>query len=236
MPGIDDGAQSMAESLDLARASVEDGIFHAIMTPHIHPGRYENTRSTVELAVDRFREQLDLASIPLAVHAGGEVRLSSDIIDLYEQGELPYFGSYNEFQLVLLEFPYGQIPVGSEKLVNWLLARKIRPLIAHPERNKVVMQNVDMLRSFIERGCLLQLTAASITGGFGRAVQNCAKLLLDRRWATVVATDAHNLLHRPPVLSAARNFLSEHYGFEYAESLTRTMPAKLLGINETVTI
>jgi protein-tyrosine phosphatase len=172
----------------------------------------------------------------LTVHAGGEVRLSSDIIDLYEQGELPYFGSYNGFQLVLLEFPYGQIPVGSEKLVGWLLARKIRPLIAHPERNKVVMHNVDMLRPFIERGCMLQLTAASITGGFGHAVQNCAKLLLEKRWATVVATDAHNLLHRRPVLTAARNYVSEHYGFEYAESLTRSMPAKLLGINELVTI
>ncbi|MFA6062341.1 MAG: CpsB/CapC family capsule biosynthesis tyrosine phosphatase [Gallionella sp.] len=230
LPGIDDGSQSMAESLDLARASVEDGISHAVMTPHIHPGRYENTRTTVALAVERYREQLKLAGIPLQVYPGGEVRLSSDIIDLYEQGELPLLGTYNGFHVLLLEFPYGQIPVGSEKLVSWLLDRKIRPLIAHPERNKVVMRNADTLRPYVERGCLLQLTAASITGGFGLAVQDCARLLLDRRWASVVATDAHNLLHRRPVLSEARIFVSERYGSEYAEALTRAMPAKLLAI------
>lgn len=67
LPAIDDGSQSMAESMDLARASVADGITHAVLTPHVHLGRYENIRSTVALATEQFRSALAEANIPLQV-------------------------------------------------------------------------------------------------------------------------------------------------------------------------
>ena len=231
LPGIDDGAQSMAEALDLARASVADGITHAVMTPHIHPGRYENTRSSVKEATDLFRTALAEASIPLEIYPAGEVRLSSDVVDLLEQGELPFLGSVNGYQILLLEFPYGLLPVGTEKLARWLLAQKIRPLIAHPERNKVIMQNIEKLRPFIDMGCLLQITAASVLGGFGQAVQDSAVAMVEQRWVSVVASDAHNLLHRPPVLTLASVWLESYGGRGLAEQLTLRMPAKILGID-----
>lgn len=225
----------MAESLDLARAAVADGITHAAMTPHIHPGRYDNTRSTVVSATAKFRIALAESGIPLIVFPAGEVRLSPDVIDLFECGELPYLGSLNGYQVLLLEFPYGQIPVGTEKLVKWLLSRKVRPLIAHPERNKVVMDNVERISPYVEMGCLLQITAASLIGGFGKAVQDCATSLLIRNLVAVVATDAHNLLHRQPVLTQAKNYLIQHYGEVYAERLTKTTASKILGLSSPVT-
>lgn len=231
LPGIDDGSQSLAESLDLARASVADGITHAAMTPHIHPGRYENMRSTVVAATHEFQAALIGAEIPLKIFPGGEVRLSSDVIDLLEQDELPFLGTMHGYRLLLLEFPYGQLPVGTEKLARWLIARKIRPLIAHPERNKVIMRNAEMLRPFVEMGCLMQVTAASLLGGFGPAAQDCAHLMLGRRWVFVIATDAHNLLHRAPVMTAARNWLSAYGGQQLADELTLVTPAKILGID-----
>ncbi|MCX7192185.1 MAG: capsular biosynthesis protein [Proteobacteria bacterium] len=231
LPVIDDGSQSMAESLDLARASVADGITHAAMTPHIHPGRYENIRTSVMDATNRFRNALTEAGIPLEIFPAGEVRLSSDLLDLLEQGELPFLGILNGYQILLLEFPYGQVPVGTEKLARWLLAQKIRPLIAHPERNKVTMQNIEKLRPFVDMGCLIQVTAASLLGGFGQAVQDSAVSMLDRRWVSVIATDAHNLLHRPPMLTPARNWLKNYGGQKLADDLTLNMPAKILGID-----
>lgn len=228
LPCIDDGAQSMAESLDLARASVADGITHAVMTPHVHPGRYENLRTTVAQATREFQSALAGAGIPLKIFPGGEVRLSSDVIELLEQDELPFLGTLHGYRILLLEFPYGQLPVGTEKLGRWLMQQKIRPLIAHPERNKVIMQDVERLGVFVDMGCLMQVTAASLLGGFGQAVFECAKSLLDRGWISVVATDAHNLLHRPPLMGAARDWLKDYGGLPMADELTFRTPALIL--------
>lgn len=231
LPGIDDGASSMSEALELARASVADGITHAAMTPHIHPGRYDNIRSTVIEATRQFRIALEAAAIPLQIYPAGEVRLTADLFDMLEQGDLPFYGTCNGFDILLLEFPYDQIPVGTEKLARWLLDRKIRPLIAHPERNKYVLKNIEKITPFVEMGCFLQVTAASITGGFGKPAQDSALLMLERRWVSVVATDAHNLEHRPPMMTSAKKWLVEHGGAEWADELTRLMPAKILGID-----
>jgi protein-tyrosine phosphatase len=220
----------MAESLELARASVADGITHAAMTPHVHPGRYENNRSSVQLATSQMRVALEQASIPLKIFPAGEVRLTAEIIDLLEQDELPFLGTLNGFQILLLEFPYGQLPVGTEKLARWLLAHQIRPLIAHPERNKVIMQNVERISPYVEMGCLLQLTAASVIGDFGPAAQDCATAMLQHGWVSVIASDAHNLTHRAPKMTLARNYLIEHFGPAGADDLTCLMPAKILGI------
>lgn len=231
LPAIDDGSQSMAESLDLARASVADGITHAAMTPHIHPGRYENIRSTVVEATNQFRSALADARIPLQISPAGEVRLTSEILELLEHEELPFLGMLDGYRILLLEFPYGQIPVGTEKLASWLLTRQIRPLIAHPERNKIIMQNIEKVAPFVKMGCLLQVTAASVIGDFGQAAQVSVALMLERRWVSVIATDAHNLTHRAPKLTLARNYLLERFGQEWADELTYLMPAKILGIN-----
>jgi len=231
LPGIDDGSQSLAESLDLARASVADGITHAAMTPHVHPGRYENLRSTVVSATHQFRVALADAGIPLQIYPAGEVRLTAEIIEMLEQDELPFLGTLDGYRIVLLEFPYSQIPLGTEKLVRWLLDQRIRPLIAHPERNKVVLHNIERIAPFFEMGCLLQVTAGSVVGAFGQAAQDCAKLMLERRWVAVIATDAHNLLHRAPLLAEARKWLQGQGWDDMADELTRAIPAKILGIN-----
>jgi len=231
LPAIDDGSQSMAESLDLARASVANGITDAAMTPHIHAGRYENLRSTVVLATHQFRVALADAEIPLQIYPAGEVRLTAEIIDMVEQDELPFLGTLDGYRIVLLEFPYNQIPLGTERLVRWLLDQRIRPLIAHPERNKVVLHNIERIAPFCEMGCLLQVTAGSVVGAFGQAAQDCAKLMFERRWVSVIATDAHNLLHRAPLLAEAKKWLQGQGWDDMADELTQAIPAKILGIN-----
>jgi protein-tyrosine phosphatase len=80
-------------------------------------------------------------------------------------------------------------------------------------------------------GCMTQLTGASILGQFGKPAQECAQKLIDRGWATVVATDAHNLRHRPPNLDLAYKTLSEMRGEAFARQLTIDMPAKIISGN-----
>lgn len=228
LPGIDDGAQTLEESLELARAAVAAGITMAVMTPHVHPGRYENTAASVSKLCAAFQRVLSHQHIPLQVRAGGEVRISADIMPMIDSAEIPFLGELDGYRIMLLEFPHSHLLMGADKLVNWLLGRRIRPLIAHPERNKDVMRSVDRIEPFVQMGCLLQLTGASIIGQFGKPAQECAREIIERNWASVVATDAHNLRHRPPNLDLAYKALVEIGGDIFAQQLTQETPAAIV--------
>jgi protein-tyrosine phosphatase len=224
LPGIDDGAQTLEESLALARAAVADGITHAVMTPHVHVGVYENRAASIKQAVETFRAALAEHRIPLAISAGGEVRIDSEIIELLAAGEIPFVGQLGGQRVMLLEMPHGQVPVGAERFTAWLLKQGVLPLIAHPERNKDVMRSLAKLDPFIEQGCKLQVTAGSLIGRFGDMAERRARELLDRGDIFAVATDAHNIDNRPPLMQAARTFLAADAGEAAATALTRGNP------------
>ena len=229
LPGIDDGAQTLDEALELAQAAVAAGITTAVMTPHVHPGRYENNRPSIEKLCTAFQRVLTHRQIPLQVRAGGEVRISSDIMAMVEGDEIPFLGEISGHRIMLLEFPHSHLIIGADKLINWLLARRIRPLIAHPERNKDVMRNVEKIEPFVKMGCLLQLTGASVIGHFGKPVQETARKIIEREWVDVVATDAHNLRHRPPNLDLAYKALVDIGGESFARTLTVDTPGLIVG-------
>ncbi len=230
LPEIDDGAASLEEALALARASVADGIAHAVMTPHIHAGVFENRKSAIDAEVAKFRAYLGTARIPLQVSAGAEARIGPELMELLEQDEIPFLGTLGKDKVLLLELPHGQVPVGSDRLVKWLRTRGIRPLIAHPERNKDVMRSLDKIRPFVDAGCLLQVTAGSVTGRFGPQAQLRARQMLEEDWVFALATDAHNLEHRPPELTAGRDAVAKIIDSQYAHALTQANPARLLGL------
>ena len=233
LPGIDDGAQTMAEALDLARAAVADGITEAAMTPHVHPGRYENTVSSLRPLFLEYRQALAEAQIPLAIHLAGEVRLLPESLELLTHAEMPILGTWQEEFVALIEFPHEQVPVGAMNAVAFLRRRGIRPLLAHPERNKDVMRDWRKLEPFVKENCLLQVTAASVCGLFGDTAQKVAHQLIEMDWVTVVASDAHSVANRPPVMSLARQHLAQRYGEELAVRLTQTNPAQVVAGNFT---
>ena len=231
LPGIDDGARNMDEALALARACVEDGITHLVVTPHVYPGLYDNERAGIDAAFQGFRRALDEAEIALAVSCSSEVRLSPEVMPLIEEGRVPFLGECDGHRTMLLELPDGQIPVGTQGFVAWLLAQRIRPIVVHPERNKAVMEHPDKMRSFVDAGCYVQLTAGSLVGQFGSRAQAAAEALLDKGWVTAVASDSHNLRSRRPMMRAARDALTRRCGREAARRLTQTGPAALCGVD-----
>ncbi len=230
LPEIDDGAATLQEALALASASVADGIIHAVLTPHIHAGVFENRKSVIELKIEKFRAHLKAARIPLRVSMGAEVRIGPELMDLLDQDEVPFLGALGNDKVLLLELPHGQVPVGSDRLVKWLRSRGIRPLIAHPERNKDVMRNLDKIRPFVDAGCLLQVTAGSVIGRFGPQAQLRARQMFEEDWVFALATDAHNLEHRPPELAAGRTAVAKIIDAQFAHAVTMTNPARLLGM------
>lgn len=229
LPGIDDGPKSMDESVDLARLAVKNGITHAVVTPHIHPGRWENDRLSIAELTNQFRQCLAAAGVPLAVGMAGEVRLDADIVELVTQNRIPFLGTYKNKRVLLLELPHSHIPLGAENLTAWLLQRDILPLIAHPERNKDVIRKLDKIRPMIEQGCLLQLTSGAVAGQFGKPAQQRARELLETGAVFVIASDAHNREHRPPDLVCGRDAASKVVGPDIAHQLVTTNPYQLVG-------
>jgi protein-tyrosine phosphatase len=230
LPGVDDGPPDMGRALELAALAAASGITHAVLTPHVYPGVWDNTLESLRPATDAFREALAASGVPLQVSLGGEVRLLPECLERVDRDQLPTVGHWGERRVLLLEFPDGQIPVGAENAVSYLLKRGYVPLLAHPERNKAVMLDPRRLQALVEAGCLVQLTAASIIGAFGEKAQRTALQLLEAGLVTVIATDAHNVAYRPPRLAEARALVDTLYGPETADALTRTTPAKILGV------
>ena len=156
----------------MARIAVANGIKEAYVTPHLHPGRWENDLPKIAAAVEAYRAAVAEAGIPLEIGYAAEVRLDYEIVLLIEAGRVPFLGALDGQQVMLLEFPHSHVPVGADKFVAWLLAHNIRPMIAHPERNKDVMRDPGKIEPFVRAGCLLQLTADAVAGEFG---EDCAQ-------------------------------------------------------------
>ena len=233
LPGVDDGPPEAEEALALVRAAVANGITAAALTPHIHPRRYPNSKTRLLHTFVRFQELVKKHEIPLRLFLAGEVRVSAESLELFEQDEIPFLGQVDGYKVVLLEFPHDTIPVGSEQFISKLLRMKVRPLIAHPERNKQIMSDPERIRPFVDMGCWLQLTAGSLTGAFGKPAKKVAIKLLEQELAWVIATDSHNMEHRPPDLADGRDALEEVVGGRLAKRMVETRPARILGLEQT---
>jgi protein-tyrosine phosphatase len=228
LPGIDDGPATLEEALEMARIAVANGIEEAHVTPHLHPGRWDNDLQKIAVAVESYRTALAQAGIPLELGFAAEVRLDYEIVPLIEAGRVPFLGTLEGHQVLLLEFPHSHVPVGADKFVAWLLARNIRPMIAHPERNKDVMRDPDRIEPFVQAGCLLQLTADSVSGGFGELCAQRAREFLERGWVSVLASDAHDTVDRPPRMAPGRDAAAKIVGEEEARRMTHGTPLRIV--------
>ena len=229
LPGIDDGPEDLATALRLARHAAAAGIHTAVVTPHMHSGRYENRAADIRAAAQVFQRALDAEGIALEIASAAEVRLDHEILSWVGAGHIPYLGHWQGERVMLLEFPHSHVPVGADKLVAWLLQQGIRPMIAHPERNKDIMRSIDKLLPFIRLGCLLQVTAGSVAGSFGQFARARAADLLERGWVTVLASDAHNIETRPPELEPGRLAAALIVGEQESWNLVRHRPAAIIG-------
>jgi protein-tyrosine phosphatase len=218
LPGIDDGARNIDEALDMLRLAVDGGVTTQVLTPHIHMGRYNNTKADIQAKFEVFKEQVDAANIKIKLLLGAELRICPEIMPLVTNNAVPWLGEHEGLNTFLLEFPRNDIPFGSDNLVRWLLAKNCLPIIVHPERNGTFLNHRNKLQIFIDLGCPLQITSSSLTGKFGADAQKMAEELIAEQ-VGAIASDCHNLKGRPPGLLA---------GFAHAKNLVGEQQATIL--------
>jgi len=228
LPGIDDGPETMEQSLELAAFAVKNGITHSVVTPHIYPGRWDNEAKSISVSVEKFRQALKDNYIPLELGMAGEVRVSLEALQMVNKQQIPFLGKWGDNYVVLLEMPHSHIPTGIEQMIGWLMQHNVRPMIAHPERNKDILKRLHKVQPLIDAGCLFQVTSGSAAGRFGSTAKQRARELLEMGVVTVLASDAHNIKRRPPDLRLGRDAAAEVIGMDMANKLVADNPWKIV--------
>jgi protein-tyrosine phosphatase len=222
LPDLDDGARTLADSLDMARAFVADGVRSVAATPHVRDD-YPTTVAQMEDAVGSLRYELARAGIELEVLPGAEIALEH--LDLLALDELRRFGLGGNPSVLLVEFPYVGWPLRLPRDVRRLLAEGITPVIAHPERSEDVARDPERLEAVVRAGALVQVTAASLDGRLGRRVRKTALTLLELELAHLVASDAHH----PAIRAAGMAAAAEAVDDDLARWLTVDVPGAIVG-------
>jgi protein-tyrosine phosphatase len=211
--GVDDGPRSVEASLELAEASIAEGVTHIVATPHASykfPYQPELNRERLALLSERLSGRLTLG-------LGCDFHLSYENLEVLEKN--PRQLTINGSNYLLVEFPdYVNVPMYGEVFFR-IMSMGITPIITHPERNPTLLQSPNPIIDWVHSGCLIQLTAASITGRFGTRSETLARLLLKGNYAHIVASDAHNTTGRAPAMGEAFDALKRDFGQEAAERL-----------------
>ena len=212
LPGVDDGADTLEDSLAMAEKAISQGITHILCTPHHRNGRYENGKESVIHSVALLQEELDRHNLDLTLLEGQEVRITGELLADLEADNLLFTDLDDTY--LLIEFPTMDVPAYTEQIFFELRALGKVPVIVHPERNAKLRENPDLLMPFLEMGCLAQLTAPSIVGVFGKSIQKMAKEMVERNLVQMVASDAHGVKKRTFYMKEAYEIIRKENGKE----------------------
>lgn len=221
LPGLDDGAQTLEESLAMARVAVDGGVASMAATPHCREDRTLEVYAAWHLLRDALREN----GIPLRLFPGMEIFGTRETARLLREGRL---FTLNGSRYPLIEFPFRSD--GEEE--TWIL-RSVRrlgfvPVVAHPERYDYVQQNPEIIDRWYRMGCRMQVNRGSLLGRFGPRAQETGMELVERGFAALVASDAHSPQLRTPWLEDVRRLLEEEVSPLCARTLLLDNPRKIL--------
>lgn len=225
LPGIDDGAKTIDVSVKMARMAVDDGVTVIAATPHIMAPLYNNTPEMISRAVKSLRDRLAQEEIPLQLVVGADIHIAADLPEKLKQRAVP---TLNGSRYFLFEPPHHVLPPHLERFCAKILDGGHQPVLTHPERMSWIESRYDLVCRLDELGVALQVTAGSITGHFGKRVQYWSERLLDEGRIDFFASDAHDLNHRPPVLSKAAELVEARAGRESFLQLFRDNPLRVL--------
>lgn len=225
LPGIDDGAKTLDESLAMARLAVADGIHTMGCTPHIYPGMYMNDGPGIQKAVAALQKVLNREGIPLKLVVGADVHLVPGLLDGLRSGQVPTLHGSRYF---LLEPSHTTPPPRFEDTVFNLIASGYTPIITHPERLTWVENHYPTFLRLIEQGAWMQITAGALTGTFGKRAKYWGERFLNEGHTHLIASDAHSAGRRLPRLSEARELARRLLGDEEAERLVVGRPQAVL--------
>jgi protein-tyrosine phosphatase len=221
--GLDDGARTLDDSVAMVRMAAEHGTTDLVATPHANL-EYKFDPPRIAKRITEIREATSDTSLKL--HTGCDFHLSYDNVQDAVANPHKYTIAQNNYLLV--EFSDLLIFNNTSDIFGRLLDAGMIPVITHPERNGLLRQRTEEIAKWVDEGARVQVTGQSLLGGFGKRAQEFSKALLDRGLVHVIASDAHDLERRPPLLDKAYAWLERHYGETLAQALCVENPGMVL--------
>jgi len=222
LPGVDDGAGTLDEALEMVKLAAANGTTHLVATPHSN-AQYPFDEGRILEALQRLSA---VSEGLICLYRGCDCHLT--IRNLEEALLQPAKFTINGGRYLLAELPDFMGPSVVGQQLKALIDARITPIITHPERNVSLQGNVKVLKEWVRKGCLLQVTAQSYLGRFGTAAQRFAESLTDHNLVHFVASDAHDRADRTPDLSRAHEHVTFRWGKQRARRLFLENPTAVL--------
>lgn len=221
LPRVDDGSQSLQDSLNMARLAVQSGVTAIAATPHCMDGGVSVIRERVLL----LREALEDADVPIRLYIGMEIFGTPYTAELLSEGQLM---TLNSSRYPLIEFGFDGTGETETEILRDVISAGYIPVIAHPERYVYVQEEPELINRWKEMGCLFQINRGSLFGRFGSHARNMAEELVNRGFATVVASDGHSPRMRTPWMKDVAEYLQQEVSERAREYLLQKNPRAIL--------
>ena len=211
LPNIDDGSKSLEVSIEMLKCAHEQGITDVVNTVHFqHPkveGRIINYDSIKKATID-LQKEIDNIDLPIKLHFGAEVYYQPNLLNIKDNPLL----NYRHGKYILIEFQPHFIPENHKQVLFDLKMSGVTPIIAHPERYRLVQNNFNIINEWLNFGCIIQVSAGSILGRMGKDIEKTALKIINNNQCQILGSDAHNNKNRNFLLKDAYNFIEKIIG------------------------
>ena len=226
LPGLDDGAQDLYDTLEMVRVAAQSGVTAMVATPHCNiPGAYQNYFDDRYIKkVQQVREAVHHEGLPVQILPGAEAFGTADLPQLLQEGKIM---TLNQSRYLLVEFDFNEDPEFVQNLIEQIHHLKAIPVIAHAERYRFVQRDPNLVYQWRKKGYPIQINKGSFQGKFGRKAAETAYLLMNYHLVSVVASDAHSPHVRTPYMRQVYEELFLEYPESYLEMIFRENPRRI---------
>ena len=227
LPNIDDGSKSTEMSLNMLKYAYEQGVTDVVNTVHFqHPLflNIDHSLENFERIKKSLQSKLNKFEIPIKIHLGAEVFYYENLLKIVDKPLVTMGGG----KYMLIEFSPKNIPNSQKQTLYNLKMAGITPIIAHPERYKLVQENFGIVYDWINAGCLIQVDAGSLLGLMGEKAKNSSYLIIKENCCHILASDAHNDSNRNFCIKDAYNYVKGIIGKKNSDLLVYEHPSSII--------
>lgn len=192
LPGIDDGSPNLDTSVELIKGMMSAGYKKFITTPHVYPDLFPNTNETILQAHELLINRLQQENINVEIHAAAEYFIDDQFSERLSNNEKLLTLHKN---WVLFEISFLSPPPDLNEIIFQMITCGYQPVLAHPERYSYYHQHKETYHRFKDQGCLLQINLLSLTGYYGKSVQDAARMLVNENLVDLIGSDLHHTRH-----------------------------------------
>ncbi|MBI87342.1 MAG: hypothetical protein CMG63_04595 [Candidatus Marinimicrobia bacterium] len=233
LPNTDDGSTSLEMSIDMLNNAANQGITDVVNTVHYKHPKVEGhgiSFNIINNRINKLQAEVNRKGIPIRLHLGSEVYYSADVLNLIDD-PLATMGNY---KYMLIEFHPQIIPNNHREILFELKMRGVTPIIAHPERYKKVQDDINVVHSWLDAGCLIQVDGGSIMGYLGHKAKVASEIIIKQNWCQVLGSDAHNNKNRNFLLKESLKVVESFIG-DKSKMLVNENPKAIINGYKIVT-